>query len=166
MEDLGWPGKLFLPVAIITAAFVMPTPEPAVIELSVAEWPEMPAPVVNVDVPDFPELPVVKPSTVTVTPATPVVVEKRVDVPGPTVTVYEDREVIVDRIVEVPACIDFDDLPYFDLPNAISVTRPGEAWSLSGDYYNGLSWSDSTTKPTFTEIVGGWLTSLEAECDG
>jgi hypothetical protein len=165
MDDMGIAGKLFLPVAIVTAAFVMPTAEPAVIEVSVAEWPQIPAPVVNVEVPEFPEFPVVKPSTVTVQPAEPVIVEKRVDVPGPTRTVYEEVEVEVEKIVEVPACIDFDDLPYFDLPNAISVTRPGEAWSLSGDYYNGLSWSDSTTKPTFSEIVGGWLANLEAQCD-
>lgn len=167
MDDLGFSGKLFLPLAIVTAAFVMPTPEPAVIELSVAEWPEMPAPVVNVDVPEFPEFPefpVAKPSTVTVQPAEPVIVEKRVDVPGPVRTVYEEVEVEVERIVEVPACINFDDLPYFDLPNAVSVTRPGEAWSLSGDYYNGLTWSDTTTKPTFSEIVGGWLAHLESEC--
>jgi hypothetical protein len=94
VDDLGVAGKLFLPVAIVTAAFVMPTPEPAVIELSVAEWPDMPAPVVNVDVPNFPDMP--KGQSVTVQPATPVIVEKRVDVPGPTVTVYEDREVIVE----------------------------------------------------------------------
>jgi hypothetical protein len=141
----------------------MPTPEPAVIELSVAEWPVMPAPVVNVDVPAFPEY---KGSTVTVTPATPVVVEKRVDVPGPTVTVFEDREVIVDRVVEVPACIDFTDLPYFDLASAVSVTRPGEGWSLSGDFYNGLNWLADTPKPTFSEIMGGWLAHLEEQCDG
>ena len=164
MEDLGIASKLFLPVAIVTAAFIMPTPDPAVIELSVAEWPEMPAPVVNVNAPEFPGLPEAKPSTVTVTPATPVLVEKRVEVPGPTVTVYEDREVIVDRIVEVSACIDFTDLPYFDLANAVSVTRPGEGWSLSGDYYNGLNWLADTPKPTFTEIVGGWLTHLEDQC--
>lgn len=161
MEDLGWPAKLFLPVAIVTAAFVMPTPDPAVIELSVAEWPEMPAPVVNVAAPVIPEG---KASTVVVKPAEPVVIEKRVDVPGPTVTVYEDREVIVDRVVEVPACIDFADLPYFDLASAVSVARPGEGWSLSGDYYNGLNWLADTPKPTFTEILGGWLGALEADC--
>lgn len=165
MDDFGVAGKLFLPFAIVTAAFVMPTPEPAVIEVSVAEWPEIPAPVVNVEVPEFPELPTVKASTVTVQPAEPVIVEKRVDVPGPVRTVYEEVEVEVERIVEVPACIDFDALPYFDLANAVSVTRPGEAWSLSGDYYNGLSWSDSTTKPTFSEIVGGWLAHLESQCE-
>lgn len=165
MDEMGIAGKLFLPLAIVTAAFVMPKPEPAVIELSVSEWPDIPAPVVTVEAPDFPEWPIQKAPIVTVQPAEPVIVEKRVDVPGPTVTVYEDREVEVQKIVEVPACIDFDDLPYFDLPNAISVTRPGEAWSLSGDYYNGLSWSDSTTKPTFSEIVGGWLANLEEECN-
>ena len=164
MEDIGIAGKLFLPLAIVTAALIMPTPDPAVIELSVAEWPDMPAPVVNVEVPDFPELPAVEASSVTVQPAEPVIVEKRVDVPGPTVTVYEDREVIVDRIVEVPACIDFTDLPYFDLASAVSVTRPGEGWSLSGDFYNGLNWLADTPKPTFSEIMGGWLTHLEAEC--
>lgn len=164
MDELGIAGKLFLPLAIITAAFVMPTPEPAVIEVSVGDWPEMPAPIVNVDVPEFPQFPTVKPSTVTVQPAEPVIVEKRVDVPGPTVTVYEDREVIVEKIVEVPACIDFTDLPYFDLASAVSVTRPGEAWSLSGDYYNGLNWLADTPKPTFSEIMGGWLVNLEADC--
>jgi hypothetical protein len=162
VDDMGVAGKLFLPVAIVTAAFVMPTPEPAVVELSVAEWPSMPAPVVNVEVPEFPEL---RASTVTVKPAEPVVVEKRVDVPGPTRTVFEDREVIVERVVEVPACLDYSALPYFDLANAVSVTRPGEAWSLSGDYYNGLVWHDSTPMPSFTEIVGGWLTHLERQCE-
>jgi hypothetical protein len=165
MDELGISGKLFLPLAIVTAALVMPTPEPAVIEVSVAEWPEMPAPVVNVDVPEFPELPEAKASSVVVQPAEPVIVEKRVDVPGPTRTVYEEVEVEVEKIVEVRTCLNFDELPYFDLPNAISVTRPGEAWSLSGDYYSGLVWSDSTTKPTQTEIIAGWLKALEAECD-
>jgi hypothetical protein len=162
MDDMGIAGKLFLPVAIVTAAFVMPTSEPAVIEVSVAEWPEMPAPVVNVEVPEFPEL---RASSVTVTPAAPVVMEKRVDVPGPTRTVYEDREVIVERIVEVRTCVDFDALPSWDLSRAISAARPGESWSLSGDYYPGLVWHDSTPKPSEGEIIAGWLKALEAECD-
>jgi hypothetical protein len=161
MDDLGVAGKLFLPFAIVTAAFVMPSPEPAVIEVTVAEWPSMPAPVVNVDVPAFSS---VQGSNVTVKPAEPVVVEKRVDVAGPVSTVYEDRELIVERIVEVHACLDYSALPYFDLANAISVTRPGEAWSLSGDYYSGLVWHEETSKPSFDEILGGWLLHLERQC--
>jgi hypothetical protein len=140
----------------------MPTPEPAVIEVSVAEWPEMPAPVVNVDVP---EVSPVKPSSVVVQPAAPVVVEKRVDVPGPTVTVYEEVEVEVERIVEVRTCLNFDELPSWDLARAVSMARPGESWSLSGDYYPGLVWHDSTPKPSEREIIAGWLKALEAECD-
>lgn len=167
MDESGIASKLFLPVALIAAVTMMPTPEASTINVELKDWPAIPAPIVTVESPGitFPEFPIAKPSTVTVQPAEPVVVEKRVEVPGPTVTVYEDREVEVEKIVEVPACIDFDDLPYFDLPNAISVTRPGEAWSLSGDYYNGLSWSDSTPKPTFSEIVGGWLGNLEEQCN-
>jgi hypothetical protein len=162
VDDFGWSGKLFLPLAIVTAAFVMPTPEPAVIEVSVAEWPEMPAPVVNVDVP---EVSPVKPSSVVVQPAVPVIVEKRVDVPGPTVTVYEEVEVEVERIVEVRTCLNFDELPSWDLARAVSMARPGESWSLSGDYYPGLVWHDSTPKPSEREIIAGWLKALEAECD-
>jgi hypothetical protein len=140
----------------------MPTPEPAVIEVSVAEWPEMPAPVVNVDVPEFPA---VKGSSVVVQPGQPVVVEKRVDVPGPTVTVYEEVEVEVERIVEVRTCLNFDALPSWDLARAVSMARPGESWSLSGDYYPGLVWHDSTPKPSEGEIIAGWLKALEAECE-
>jgi hypothetical protein len=154
--------KLFLPVAIVTAAMLMPSPQPAEIIVELSEPFVVEAPVVNM--PAFPELPETKAPVITVQPAQPVILEKRVDVPGPTVTVYEDREVIVDRIVEVPACIDFDNLPYFDLANAVSVTRPGEGWSLSGDYYNGLNWLADTPKPTFTEILGGWLANLEEAC--
>ncbi len=162
MEDLGIAGKLFLPIAIVTAAFIMPTPDPAVIEVSVAEWPEMPAPVVNVDVPEFPEM---KASTVTVQPAEPVVVEKRVDVPGPVRTVYEEVEVEVEKLVEVRTCLNFDELPSWDLARAISMARPGESWSLSGDYYPGLNWLHDTPKPSEGEIIAGWLKALEADCD-
>lgn len=159
MIDL--PEKLLLPIAIVAAAVLFPKPEPAIIEVSLAEWPEMAPAVVNIEPPIFPDWPA---SQVTVKPAEPVIVEKVKDVPGPTVTVYEDREVVVDRIVEVPACIDFAELPYFDLASAVSVTRPGEGWSLSGDFYNGLNWLADTPKPTFSEILGGWLANLEEEC--
>ena len=164
MDDFGVAGKLFLPLAIVTAAFVMPTPEPAVIELSVAEWPDMPAPVVTVEAPSlmFPEG---APVVLNVKPAEPVVTEKLVNVPGPTTTVFQDREVIVEQVVEVRTCLDFDELPSWDLARAVSMARPGESWSLSGDYYPGLNWLDSTPKPSEGEIIAGWLKALEAECD-
>ena len=56
MDDFGLAGKLFLPVAIVTAAFVMPKPEPAPVIVEIAEWPTMPAPVITVELPEFPEL--------------------------------------------------------------------------------------------------------------
>ena len=158
-------GRLGLPLSIITAAMLWPRPEPAVITV---EIPELPAPIVTVEAaefPEFPQWPEYKPPIVNVQPAEPVVVEKRVDVPGPTRTVYEEVEVEVERIVEVRTCLNFDELPSWDLPRALTAARPGEAWSLSGDYYSGLVWSDSTPKPTQTEIIAGWLKSLEAECD-
>ena len=162
MDDFGLSGKLFLPLAIVTAAFVMPTPEPAVIEVTIAEWPDMPAPVVTVEAPSlaFPEQ---KPIVLNVKPGEPVVSEKLVNVPGPVTTVFQDRDVIVE--VEVRTCLDFDVLPSWDLARAVSMTRPGESWSLSGDYYSGLNWLDSTPKPSEREIIGGWLKALEAECD-
>lgn len=161
MDDLGLSGKLFLPVAIVTAALMMPKGQP--ITVQVDEWPEMPAPIVTVEAPVL-ELPEARPSVVNVAAGEPVVVEKRVDVPGPERIVYEDREVIVEVPVEVRTCLDFDELPYFDLSRAISAARPGESWSLSGDYYPGLVWLDSTPKPTQTEIIAGWLKYLEAQC--
>ena len=164
MDDLGVAGKLFLPLAIVTAAFVMPTPEPAVIELSVAEWPDMPAPVVTVEAPTF-ALPDGGQVVLNVKPAEPVVTEKVVNVPGPVTTVFEDRDVVVERVIEVRTCVDFDALPSWDLARAVSMARPGESWSLSGDYYPGLNWLDSTPKPSEGEIIAGWLKALEAECD-
>ena len=158
MDDLGLSGKLFLPVAIVTAAFVMPKGEPVTVQID--EWPEMPAPVVTVEMPEL-ALPEVKPSVVNVKAGEPVLVEKRVDVPGPERIVYQDREVIVEVPVEVRTCLNFDELPYFDLANAISAARPGESWSLSGDHYPGLVWLDSTPKPQMSEIIGGWLGALE-----
>ncbi len=162
MDDLGLSGKLFLPAAIVAAALMMPKGEPVVVQIQ--DWPEMPAPVVSVEAPSivFPET---KPSVVNVSPAEPVVTEKLVNVPGPTTTVFQDREVIVEQVVEVRTCLDFDELPSWDLARAVSMARPGESWSLSGDYYPGLNWLDSTPKPSEGEIIAGWLKALEAECD-
>ena len=162
LEFLEPVGKVALPISIISAALIWPRTEPAPV---IVEFPETPAPVITVEIPEFPplpELPETKAPIVTVNPSQPIIAEKVIEVPG--ATVYEDREVIVERIVEVPACLDYAALPYFDLANAISVTRPGEGWSLSGDYYNGLNWLADTPKPTFTEILGGWLESLEEQC--
>jgi len=165
VDDFGLSGKLFLPVAIVTAAMVMPTADPIVVEF--AEWPATPAPVVTVETPGatFPALSEGKPVTINVKPGVPAITEKLVNVPGPVTTVFQDREVIVERIVEVRTCVDFDALPSWDLARAISAARPGESWSLSGDYYPGLVWHDSTPKPSEGEIIAGWLKALEAECD-
>ena len=159
LDDLA--GKLLLPIAIVTGALLLPGPAPVVVE--VGDWPVIPAPTVVVETPAivFPEA---EASVVNVAPSVPVVVEKRVDVAGPTVTVFEDREVVVEVPVEVRTCLNFDELPYFDLARAVSVARPGESWSLSGDHYSGLSWLDSTPMPSMSEIIGGWLWSLEDDC--
>jgi len=83
--------------------------------------------------------------------------------PEPTI-IYEDRTVEVEKIVEVPACLDYTDLPYFDLANALSVAFPGAEWSLNGSYYNGLTWHSDSPQPDMTAIIGGWLTHLEQDC--
>jgi hypothetical protein len=162
MEDFGIAGKLFLPIAIVAAAFIMPTPEPVTVHL--AEWPEIPAPVISLESSTIQaDLP--PPTTVNVAPAEPIMTEKLVTIPGPTITVYEDRELIVERVVEVRTCLDFDELPSWDLARAVSMARPGESWSLSGDYYPGLNWLHDTPKPSEGEIIAGWLKALEADCD-
>jgi len=38
------------------------------------------------------------------------------------------------------------------LSELLTVVRPGEAWSLSGDSYDGLVWLDETPKPTEEEL--------------
>ena len=127
---------------------------PAVVNVSrpehqpVIEFAELPAPVVNVDIPAFPDIPA------------PIV---NVDIPEATPeVVYKDRE--VERIVEVPSCLDYADLPYFDLANALTAAFPGALWSLSGSHYNGLTWRDDSPQPDMTQIIGGWLTHLSADC--
>jgi hypothetical protein len=111
-------------------------------------FPEIPAPVVNVDIPAFTELPA------------PIV---NVETQEPQV-IYQDREVEVERIVEVRTCLDFAELPYFDLANALTVAFPGEPWSLSGSHYNGLVWHGESAQPDMTAIIAGWLAHLESEC--
>jgi len=116
--------------------------------------PEQPAPVVNVAapvIPPFPDIPA------------PVVNVEQAATPEPEV-IYQDREVEVEKIVEVRTCLDFEELPYFDLANALTVAFPGEPWSLSGSHYNGLVWHGETPQPDMTAIIGGWLAHLESHC--
>jgi len=164
LEDLGIAGKLFLPVALITSIMLIPRPEPDTIVIELSDWPVMPAANILLENPVL-TLPEQSSIIVDVKPSIPVVTEKVVHVPGPTTTVFQDREVIVERIVEVRTCLDFDALPSWDLARAVSMARPGESWSLSGDYYPGLNWLDSTPKPSEGQIIAGWLKALEAECD-
>ena len=114
--------------------------------------PEQPAPVVNVDAPAIPAFPDI--------PA-PIVNVEQAAAPEPEV-VYEEVE--VEKVVEVRTCLNWDELPYFDLANALTVAFPGEPWSLSGSYYNGLVWHGEGDKPDMTAIIAGWLAHLEEQC--
>ena len=132
-----------LPPAIVNVS----VPEPAAIQ-----FPDLPAPVVNVDV----AIPKGASETTTV------IVEPAPILPAE--VIYKDRTVEVERIVEVPSCLDYGDLPYFDLANALSRAFPGAQWSLSGSHYNGLVWHDASPQPDMTAIIGGWLTHLSQDC--
>ena len=132
-----------LPPAVVNVS----VPEPAAVEFA-----ELPAPIVNVDV-TLPEG-LTQPSTVIVEPA-PVL---------PAEIVYQDRTVEVERIVEVPACLDYSDLPHFDLANALTAAFPGALWSLNGSHYPGLVWRDESPQPDMGQIIGGWLQHLSEQC--
>jgi hypothetical protein len=96
-----------------------------------------------------------EPTTVIVEPA-PVL---------PAQIIYEDRVVEVERIVEIPSCLDYSQLPHFDLANALSRAFPGAQWGLSGSHYPGLDWTDPVIpKPDMTAIIGGWLAYLSEDC--
>lgn len=43
-----------------------------------------------------------------------------------------------------------------DLPATLNVIRPGAAWSLNGDEYDGLDWHDESPKPTLADIEAAW----------
>jgi hypothetical protein len=132
---------------------------PATVNLTVAETPpnvnvtlpELPAPIVNVTMPEG----AAQPTTVIVEPA-PVL---------PAEVIYQDRTVEVERIVEVPSCLDYASLPHFDLANALSRAFPGAQWGLSGSHYPGLDWTDPVIpKPDMTQIIAGWLSWLAEGC--
>ena len=155
--------RLTVPTAIIIAAFLLrPIPtEP--ISVSV-EFPQLdiPAPVVTIT--HEPAIINVDIQTPTGDPGKDVtVVVEPAPIP-PAEVVYRDRTVEVERIVEVRACLDYANLPYFDLANALSVAFPGAQWSLNGSYWNGLVWLDESPQPTFQQVLGGWLTHLERDC--
>jgi hypothetical protein len=155
--------------AVAAIALLVPTraasdTPPPTIEVSLSLT-DLPAPIVNLSVPESqPNVNITVPET-----RAPVV---NLDMPAPIVNVesqepqviYQDRTVEVERIVEVPACLDYADLPYFDLANALSVAFPGEPWSLNGSHYNGLVWYGETPQPDMTAIIGGWLTHLTESC--
>jgi hypothetical protein len=135
---------------------------PAIVNLSVPEQapvvnlelPELPAPIVNVDVRVPDGAGQAAPSTIIVEPA-PVL---------PAEIIYQDRTVEVERIVEVASCLDYSDLPYFDLANALTRAFPGTLWSLNGSHYGGLTWHDDSPQPDMTAIIGGWLAYLAQDC--
>lgn len=169
-----------IPAAILLAVIATPRQattqaEPPVIEVTLSLT-DLPAPVVNVTVPEQPA-PVVNVEAPAPTEQAPPVVNIEVPefpaIPAPVVNVesapapepeiiYQDRE--VERIVEIPSCLDYEQLPYFDLANALTVAFPGEPWSLSGSHYPGLVWHGEGEKPDMTAIIGGWLSHLETEC--
>jgi hypothetical protein len=43
-----------------------------------------------------------------------------------------------------------------DYSAVLSAIRPGEAWSLDGEEYSGLTWLDATAKPTKAELDAAW----------
>ncbi|HEY7822748.1 MAG TPA: hypothetical protein VIG24_07950 [Acidimicrobiia bacterium] len=165
--------RVGLIVAVAVIALLIPnratseTPPP-VIEVTLSLT-DLPTPVVNVTVPEQPAPDIVFPEQ-----AAPVVNVTVPEQPAPVVNVdvesqepqvvYQDREVEVERIVEVRTCLDFAQLPYFDLANALTVAFPGEPWSLSGSHYPGLVWYGTSPQPDMTAIIAGWLAHLESEC--
>jgi hypothetical protein len=156
-----------LPLSILSGALLIGSmsgvSDPVVVNV---EFPELVAPVVNVTQ----EPPVVNvevlPAVVNVAP--PVVSRDPVTVvvePAPVLppqTVYRDR--VVETVVEVRSCLDYGMLPEFDLSNALSVGFPDAQWSQNGPHYSGLQWLDDSPQPTFTQIIGAWLSHLAEVC--
>ena len=154
-----------IPAAIVAAVLLFPRPVPS-------------SPVINVEIPDIPPAQVevvVEPHEITLPEQEAPVVNVTVPAQEPTVVnvqpapipdpevIIEEREVVVTRDV-IRGCIDTDDLPHFDLPGALTIARPGEEWSLSGDYMNGLVWHSDTPQPTFNEILAAWIADVQSRC--
>ncbi len=158
-------GLLFIPT--VAASDIKPQVIEVVVTLT-----DQPAPIVNVRVPEqaaptitLPDFDIPAPVVNVQIPQTepPVIVVEPSTTPPPQV-IYEDRTVEVERIVEVPACLNYADLPHFDLANALTAGFPGAQWGLSGSHYNGLKWYDDSPMPDMTDIIGAWLTHLESDC--
>jgi hypothetical protein len=45
-----------------------------------------------------------------------------------------------------------------DYTKILIANYPGAQWTLNGDSYDGLTWLDSTTKPTQAELDAAWPT--------
>lgn len=43
-----------------------------------------------------------------------------------------------------------------DIPAVLQSIRPGAAWTLNGDSYDGLDWLDDSPKPTLAELEAAW----------
>jgi len=165
-------GQVLLAAAVLSASIIVrpaqpviadPSPEFPIMEIQLSLTDLQPAVVNITQDPATVEVTVVnpEPSVTNLEPVT-VVVEPAPILPAE--VVYKDREVEVERIVEVPSCLDYGDLPYFDLANALTVAFPGEPWSLNGSHYNGLVWHGETPMPDMTQIIGGWLAWLAEGC--
>lgn len=50
-----------------------------------------------------------------------------------------------------------------NLPLVLEYLRPGAEWSLSGDSYDGLTWLDSSKKPTLAQVQAAESAALAAE---
>lgn len=50
-----------------------------------------------------------------------------------------------------------------DIPAILAALRPGESWKLDGDEYEGLTWTDTTEKPTLKEIEKAWPVVQQAQ---
>jgi hypothetical protein len=166
-------GQVLLAAAILSASIIVRPAQPVIANPS----PELPTVELQLTLTDL------QPAVVNIT-QDPAVVEVTVVNPAPSVPngepvsivvqpapvlpaeiVYQDRTVEVERIVEVPACLDYASLPHFDLANALSAAFPGAQWGLSGSHYPGLDWTDPVIpKPDMTQIISGWLLYLAARC--
>ena len=171
MRLLPESGQVLLAVAIVSASIILRPAPPVIADPKPADAPsitiQQDPPVVNITH-EPPAITVeVQPSVVNIPPAVPndpltVIVEPAPVLPPK--VVYEDRVVEVERVIEVPSCLDYGNLPHFDLANALSRAFPGAQWSLSGSHYPGLNWLDASPKPDMTAIIGGWLTHLAEGC--